>query len=138
MAPFAVPLLDLQTARAKINGSRKLSIGTGVNTGFESPGMIHWAGFIGTTRSVMRNPIDIDHTHSRAICREIGERLQQYLRVEAELPASMREQIHQLHELEGQSPSIVPDMEHGFGNEPRRGVSRRDASRFTWPWRRKS
>ena len=85
----------------------------------------------------MRNPIDIDHTHSRAICREIGERLQQYLRVEAELPASMREQIHQLRELEGQSPSIVPDMEHEFGNEPRRSVSRRDVSRFTWPWRRK-
>ena len=105
-------------------------------TGLESPGMIHWAGFIGT-RSIMRNPIDIDHTHSRAICREIGERLQQYLRVEAELPASMREQIHQLRELEGQSPSIVPDMEHGFGNEPRTGVSRKDVSRSTWPWRRK-
>jgi hypothetical protein len=82
----------------------------------------------------MRNPIDIDQNHSGAICREIGERLQQHLRAEAELPASMREQIHQLHELEGQSPSIVP--EHGFGDEPK-GVSRRDASRFTWPWRRK-
>ena len=72
----------------------------------------------------MRNPIDIDYTHSRAICREIGERLQQYLRAEAELPASIREQIRQLHDLEGQSPSIVPDMERGLGNEPRRGVSR--------------
>ena len=79
----------------------------------------------------MRNPIDIDHTHSRAICREIGERLQQYLRAETELPASMREQVHRLQELEGRSPSIVPDMEHGFGNEPRKGVSR------SWPWRRK-
>jgi hypothetical protein len=86
----------------------------------------------------MRNPIDIDHNHSRAICREIGERLQQSLRAEAELPASMRKQVHRLQELEGQSPSIVPDMEHGFGNEPRRGMNRRDASRFTWPWRRKS
>jgi hypothetical protein len=85
----------------------------------------------------MRNPIDIDHNHSRAICREIGERLQQHLRAEPELPASMRKRIRQLHELEGQSPSIVPDMEHGFGNEPK-GVSRRDASRFTWPWPRKS
>ena len=52
----------------------------------------------------MRNPIDIDYTHSRAICREIGGRLQQYLRAEAELPASMSEQIRQLHDLEGQSP----------------------------------
>src|SRR6516165_5118279 len=97
--------------------------------GLESPRMIDWAGFIGTTRSVMRNPVDIDHTHSRAICREIGERLQQYLITEAELPASMRKQVQRLHELEGQSPSIVPDVEHGFGNELRRVVSRRDASR---------
>ena len=85
----------------------------------------------------MRNPIDIDRTHSRAICREIGERLQQYLRAEAEIPTSMRKQVHRLHELEGHSPSIVPDMEHGFGNEPRTGVSRKDVSRSTWPWRRK-
>jgi len=84
----------------------------------------------------MRNPIDIDHIHSRAICREIGERLQQYLRAEAELPAGMRKQVHRLQELEGQSPSIVPDMEHGFGAEPRKGVSRRDVSRSAWPWRR--
>ena len=85
----------------------------------------------------MRNPIDIDHTHSRAICREIGERLQQHLRIEAELPANIRKQIYRLHELEGKSPSIVANMEHGFGNEPRKGVSRKDASRFTWSWRRK-
>ena len=116
----------------------KFSIGTGTNTGLESFRMIYWAGFIGTTSSVMRNPIDIDRAHSRAICREIGERLQQYLRAEAELPANMRKQVHRLQELEGQSPSIVPDMKHGLGNEPRRGVSRRDASRFTWPWRRKT
>ena len=135
MAPLAVPLLDLQTA-AQGRWSRKFSIGAGMNTGLESPGMIHWAGFIGTTRSVVRNPVDIDHTHSRAICREIGERLQQYLRAEAELPANMRKQVHRLQELEGQSPSIVPDMEHGFGDEPR-GLSRRNASQFTWPWQRK-
>jgi len=113
----------------------KFPIGTGMNTGFESPGMIHWAGFIGTTRSVMRNPIDIDHTHSRAICREIGERLQQYLRAEAELPASMRKQVHRLQELEGESPSIVPEMEHGFRSEPRKVVSRGDRFRFAWRWR---
>ena len=33
----------------------------------------------------MRNPIDIDRAHSRAIWQEIGERLQPYLRVEREL-----------------------------------------------------
>jgi hypothetical protein len=86
----------------------------------------------------MRNPIDIDHKHSRAICQEIGERLQAYLRVEPELPASPKKQVDQLHQLEGQSPSIVPDVEHRFKTEPSRdGASRGDQSRFTWPWRRK-
>ena len=80
----------------------------------------------------MRNPIDIDRTHSRAICREIGERLQQHLRAEAEL--SMRKQVYRLQELEGESPSIVPDMEQGFRNEPRKVVSRGDRSRFAWRW----
>ena len=89
--------------------------------------------------SAMRNAIDIDHKHSRAICQEIGERLQAYLRVDPELPASLKKQVDQLPQLEGQSPSIVPDMEHRFGNEPSRGDARGgDQSRFTWPpWRRK-
>jgi hypothetical protein len=52
----------------------------------------------------MGNPIDIDNTHSRAICREIGERLQQYLRrADTELPASMRKQVQRLYELEDRS-----------------------------------
>src|SRR6516165_11864259 len=133
-APLAVRLLEpvqKTSARADATVSETLHRDR-MYTGLESPGMIHWAGFIGTTRSVMRNPIDIDHTHSRAICREIGERLQQHLRIEAELPANIRKQIYRLHELEGKSPSIVANMEHGFGNEPRKGVSRKDASRFTW------
>jgi hypothetical protein len=87
----------------------------------------------------MRNPIDIDHKHSRAISQEIGERLQAYLRVEPELPAIFRTQVDQLRELEGQSPSIVPDQEHGFGNEPSKDdAGRADRSRFSWPWRRRS
>jgi hypothetical protein len=85
----------------------------------------------------MRNPMDIDLRHSRAICREIGERLQVHLRIDSELPASIRKQVHRLYELEGESPSIVPVMKHGFGNEPRKSVSRRGASRLTWPWRQK-
>jgi hypothetical protein len=44
----------------------------------------------------MRNPIDIDHVHSRAIRQEIGERLQQYMRVEPELPASIRKCVYRL------------------------------------------
>jgi hypothetical protein len=75
--------------------------------------------------SVMRNPINIDHRHSRAISQEIGEQLHACLRVEPELPAIMRMQVDRLRELEGESPSIVPGLEHGFGNEPRKD----DASR---------
>jgi hypothetical protein len=88
--------------------------------------------------TLMRNPIDIDHKHSQAICLEIGERLQAYLRVEPELPASLKKRVDQLLQLEGPSPSIVTDMEHSFGNEPSRGDARGvDQFRFTWPWRRK-
>ena len=82
----------------------------------------------------MRNSVNIDHRHSRAICDEIGERLQSHLRIEPELPASMRKQVHRLQELEGESPSIVPDMEQGFRNEARNVVSRGDRSRFAWRW----
>jgi hypothetical protein len=57
----------------------------------------------------MRNRIDIDDGHSRAIAEEIGERLRAILRVEPEVPASLRGQIDRLRELEeGQSSSIVP------------------------------
>ena len=54
----------------------------------------------------------IDHVHSRAIVREIGDRLRASLKPESELPASLRMQIDRLHALEEQSPSIVPDAEH--------------------------
>jgi hypothetical protein len=59
----------------------------------------------------MRNRIDIDRKHSRAIVQEIGERLRASLKEESELPGSLRAQINRLHELEGQSPSIVPSAE---------------------------
>ncbi len=58
----------------------------------------------------MRNHVDIDHKHCRAIILEIGERLRASLREEPELPASFKTQIDRLRELEDQeSPSIVPD-----------------------------
>jgi hypothetical protein len=65
----------------------------------------------------MRNRIDIDHLHSRVICREIGERLQAHLKPEPELPARLKNQADQLREVERQSSSMV----HG----PRRGVQAR-------------
>ena len=54
----------------------------------------------------MRNRIDIDSKHSRAIVQEIGERLCALLKEEPELPGSLRTQIDRLRELEEQSPSI--------------------------------
>ena len=59
----------------------------------------------------MRNRIDIDPTHSRAIVQEIGERLRAFLKEDPELPGSLRTQIDRLRELEGLSPSIIPAAE---------------------------
>lgn len=52
----------------------------------------------------MRN--HIDYLHSRAIVREIGERLQASLKPEPELPGKLKMQIDRLREVEEQSPSI--------------------------------
>jgi hypothetical protein len=59
----------------------------------------------------MRNRIDIDPKHSRAIVQEIGERLRAVLKEEPECPGSLRTQIDRLRELEEQSPSIIPAAE---------------------------
>jgi hypothetical protein len=56
---------------------------------------------------VMRNRIDIDSKHSRAIVQEIGERLRAFLQEEPELPESLRTQTNRLRELEEKSPSII-------------------------------
>jgi hypothetical protein len=84
----------------------------------------------------MRAPINIDHTHSRAICREIGERLRfDHFRAEAELPASFKKQVDRLRELEGEPPSIVPAVDHGFGNKPSDERKPRRSMAGYW-WRR--
>ena len=59
----------------------------------------------------MRNRIDIDPKHSRAIVQEIGERLRAFLKEDPELPGSLRTQLDRLRELEEQSPSITPAAE---------------------------
>ncbi len=53
----------------------------------------------------MRNSIDIDSSHSRAIVREIGERLRVSFKVDRELPASFRMQIERLRQLENEAQS---------------------------------
>jgi hypothetical protein len=59
----------------------------------------------------MGHRVDLDHTHSRAIIREIGERLGASLKPEPELPEGLKKQIDRLRELEEQSPSIIPAAE---------------------------
>jgi hypothetical protein len=66
----------------------------------------------------MRNRIDMGHAHSRAISEQIGERLRACLKDRPALPATLRQQIDRLHELQGQSPSIVPNSEHEAANKP--------------------
>src|SRR5262245_50808611 len=61
------------------------------------------------TEVPMRN--HIDEALSRAIIREIGERLRASLK-EDELPASLKAQLERLDQLDDQSlPSIVPELE---------------------------
>jgi hypothetical protein len=67
---------------------------------------------------VMPNRNDIDRRHSRAIVREIGERLRVLMEEEPELPSSLRRQVDRLRELEEKSPSIIPTAERW--DKPRR------------------
>ena len=84
---------------------------------------------------MLHRPMDIDHKDNQAIRREIGQRLREYLRVEPKLSVSLRKLVNLLYELEGQSPPIVRDVEHGSENNPSSDVSGQDRSRFTWLWR---
>jgi hypothetical protein len=59
----------------------------------------------------MRSRVDIGPKHSRAISKEIGERLHTFLKEEPELTGRFRTQIDRLRELEEQSSSIIPAAE---------------------------
>ena len=48
----------------------------------------------------MRNVIDIDSSHSRAIVREIGEKLRASLKEDHELPAQFRAQVERFRQSE--------------------------------------
>ena len=84
----------------------------------------------------MRNQIDIDKTISRAIIREIGERLRASLK-EDEIPASLKAELKRLDQLDDQSsPPIVPEPEidwedHAVVNTPPTGA-RTARSVQTW------
>jgi hypothetical protein len=67
---------------------------------------------LGETMS-LTNQLQIDGLHCRAICDEIGERLQIMLRPDAaELPARLQMLIDRLADQDRQlAPSIVPDLD---------------------------
>jgi hypothetical protein len=59
----------------------------------------------------MRNQINIDEAFSRAIIREIGECLRT-CPSEAELPASLKDQLDRINQIDQQSsPTVVPEQE---------------------------
>ncbi len=67
----------------------------------------------------MRNPIEIDYSHSRAIIREIGERLRTELKEDRELPANLRSQIERLRQLEGQlQPTVESPTTRWWARRP--------------------
>ena len=85
----------------------------------------------------MHGAPNIDDKHSRAIAHEIGQRLQTYLTAETGLPPIIKMQLARLRDLDGQSPSIVPEAEPEVGSEGTMdNASGRNQSRFGWPWRR--
>jgi hypothetical protein len=55
----------------------------------------------------MRNSVDIDNRHSRAIVKKIGERLRESLKEERELPANFRKQIERLRQSESEALANV-------------------------------
>jgi hypothetical protein len=70
--------------------------------------LVSWfMGFRESGEYIMRNRVDIDSSHSRAIVREIGERLQSSLKEDRELPVAFRMQIERLRQLEGDAQANV-------------------------------
>ena len=51
----------------------------------------------------MRNPVQIDSLHSRAIVREIGERLRASFKEDQELPLNFRMQVERLRRSEDEA-----------------------------------
>ncbi|QQO12556.1 hypothetical protein JJB99_24200 [Bradyrhizobium diazoefficiens] len=49
----------------------------------------------------MRNSVDIDKVHSRAMVREIGDSLRTLYKPDREPPPRIRDQLHRLRDLDG-------------------------------------
>ena len=72
----------------------------------------------------------LEPDHCRAICEEIGERLQHSLaRDTSPLPTRLRKMVDRIAELEGNAPpSLIPDCE----NEPPARERAKRGQRFWW------
>jgi hypothetical protein len=74
--------------------------------------------------------IQIDHTHSRAICDEIADRLREILRREAaELPPYLQHLVERLAEGDD-APSIVPSLEDMMARRQRITSDHEDAPAY--------
>jgi hypothetical protein len=51
----------------------------------------------------MRSSVDIDSSHSRAIVREIGEKLRASFKEDRELPAQFKAQIERFRQSDGEA-----------------------------------
>ena len=72
----------------------------------------------------------LEPKHCRAICNEIGDRLGQSMARDASpMPMRLRRLLDRFAELDGEAPSIVPDLE---GDRPHQTDLKR---RFTRRWR---
>jgi nitrate/nitrite-specific signal transduction histidine kinase len=63
----------------------------------------------------MRNQIDIDSKHSRAIVRQIGEGLRASFKEDQELPENFRMQLERLRRSEGEAqpqPNAIRSKPH--------------------------
>jgi hypothetical protein len=61
----------------------------------------------------MRNSVDIDSRHSRAIVKKIGERLRESLKEEQELPANFQMQIERLRRSECEAQANLARSSRG-------------------------
>jgi hypothetical protein len=69
---------------------------------FKEQALAHDSQTVSAGRHVMRNSVDIDSRHSRAIVKEIGERLRASLKEDGELPANFQKQIERFQQSENQ------------------------------------
>jgi hypothetical protein len=81
----------------------------------------------------MRNRINIDEMLSRAIIREIGERLQARLHEGEELSDTLKRQMERIRELDDE-PSMVADSNEKIG-KPKVGRRLLSPTQWVTRWR---